>query len=124
LYQQELQITSSVEDEVMTHLKNTTAPSEAQLPQLGSYAFGGSSATLFTINEDQDLLEGLQVASDLSEGIRQLCDRLDQCINEGEIMYCAEIRALGFLGDVVGVLTRSAHRALDRQRNAAEGGAK
>ncbi|WP_277964619.1 hypothetical protein [Pseudomonas sp. RIT-To-2] len=108
----------------MSHSENTITTPVAQLPQLSAFSFGGLDSTLLCISDGQDLIEGLRLAHELAEGIRQLCGRLDDCINNGEIAYCAEVRALGFLADVVSTLNRSARQSLEDQRQGAQGGAK
>jgi hypothetical protein len=67
---------------------------------------------LLSINPDANLIDALSVASDLSDGISQLCSRLAYAINDGEIAYLSEVRTLGFIGDVVSAITRSAERGL------------
>lgn len=96
----------------MTHPKNTTTPSNVQLPKLKPCAFGVVHTDLFSINPDANLIDALSAASDLSDGISQLCSRLAYAINDGEIAYLSEVRTLGFIGDVVSALTRSAERGL------------
>ena len=92
--------------------ENTTPSPKSQLPKLKPCAFGMEYTELFSINPDASLIDALSVASDLSDGISQLCSRLAFAINDGEIAYLSEVRALGFIGDVVSVLTRSAERGL------------
>lgn len=96
----------------MSHPKNTTTPSNVQLPKLKPCAFGMGYTELFSINPDASLIDALSVASDLSDGISQLCGRLAYAINDGEIAFLSEVRTLGFIGDVVSALTRSAERGL------------
>lgn len=92
--------------------KNSTTKQAVQLPKLKPCAFGMEYTELFSINPDANLIEALSVASDLSDGISQLCGRLAFAINDGEIAYLSEVRTLGFIGDVVSALTRSAERGL------------
>lgn len=94
------------------HPKNSTTPPKAQLPKLRPCTFGPGYTDLFSINVDADMVGALSVAADLSDGISQLCGRLGDCINDGEIAYLAEVRTLGFIGDVVAALVRSAERGL------------
>ena len=96
----------------MSHPKNTTAPSNVQLPKLKPCAFGMEYTEMFSINPEANLIDALSIASDLSDGISQLCSRLAYAINDGEIAYLSEVRTLGFIGDVVSALTRSAERGL------------
>lgn len=96
----------------MTHPKNSTTTPTVQLPKLKPCDFGMEYTDLFSINSDANLIEALSVASDLSDGISQLCSRLAYAINDGEIAYLSEVRTLGFIGDVVSALTRSAERGL------------
>lgn len=92
--------------------KNSTTTPAVQLPKLKPCAFGMEYTELFNINPDASLINALSVASDLSDGISQLCSRLAYAINDGEIAYLSEVRTLGFIGDVVSALTRSAERGL------------
>jgi len=96
----------------MSRPEITTTPSKAQLPKLKPCAFGMEYTDLFSINPDANLIDALSVASDLSDGISQLCSRLAYAINDGEIACLSEVRTLGFIGDVVSALTRSAERGL------------
>jgi len=100
------------------HPKNSITNAPLQLPTLGAMQFGDYSTLLFQVQDGGSVVEGLELASDLADGISQLCGRLCAEINNGEIAYCAEVRALAFLSDTVGALTRSARRSLER---AAEG---
>lgn len=100
------------------HPKNSTAQQTVQLPKLTPFSFGPEYIAMFSIQEGADLVQGLAVAADLADGISQLCGRLRDSINDGETAYCAEIRALGFLGDAVSALTRSAQVSLKRTSEA------
>lgn len=92
--------------------KNSTTQRSVQLPKLKPCAFGMEYTEMFSINPDANLIDALSIASDLSDGISQLCSRLAYAINDGEIAYLSEVRTLGFIGDVVSALTRSAERGL------------
>lgn len=96
----------------MSHPKNTTTPLNVQLPKLKPCAFGMEYTDLFSINPDASMIDALSAASDLSDGISQLCSRLAYAINDGELAYLSEVRTLGFIGNVVSALTRSAERGL------------
>ncbi|MBP5054349.1 hypothetical protein [Pseudomonas chlororaphis] len=96
--------------------KNTTEPSVVQLPKLRPCEFGPDYTDLFRINPDADLIGALGVAADLADGASQLSGRLAYAINDGELSYLSEVRALGFLSDVVGALVRSAERGLRKAR--------
>lgn len=104
------------------HPKNSTTPSNVQLPKLKPCQFGMEYTELFSINPDANLIDALSFASDLSDGISQLCSRLAYAINDGELAYLSEVRTLGFIGGVVSALTRSAERGLKAAYE--EGGAK
>lgn len=101
--------------------ENITAATSLQLPKLQQLAFGGESSMLFRITEDESLIDGLKLAGDLAGGIQQLCDRLDDCINDGALVYCDEIRALGFLANVVSALTRASSRSLQKSVDGGSG---
>lgn len=94
------------------HPKNSTTTPVVQLPKIKPCAFGMEYTDLFSINPDANLIEALSIASDLSDGVSQLCTRLAYAINDGELAYLSEVRTLGFIGDVVSALTRSAERGL------------
>ncbi|GFM89181.1 hypothetical protein PSCICO_45800 [Pseudomonas cichorii] len=101
----------------MTRLSKEIAfPPEPQ-PKMKQISFGGSGGGLFTIAskewaENEDLPGALDLAADLADGVEQLCGRLNDCINNGEIAYCAEIRAIGFLAQMTSALVRSAERGI------------
>lgn len=81
--------------------------------KMTSISFGGSTEDLFTIAMNgADLSGALDLAADLADGIEQLCGRLVDCINSGEIAYCSEIRALGFLAQMTSALVRSSERGI------------
>ncbi|MCE1008749.1 hypothetical protein [Pseudomonas monteilii] len=101
----------------MSHPKNTTAPSLAQLPTLNKMEFGDpdlQGIRLFVIKEGVDLVEGLRFAADLGDGVHQLANRLAASINDGELAYLSEVRALAFLGEVASTLTRASQYALQK----------
>ncbi|KAB5626256.1 hypothetical protein F7234_03720 [Pseudomonas putida] len=101
----------------MSHPKNTTTPSSAQLPTLNKKEFGDpdlQEIRLFVIYEGVDLVEGLRFAADLGGGVNQLAHRLAASINDGEIAYLSEVGALAFLGEVAGTLTRASQYALQK----------
>lgn len=100
------------------HPENSTTQESMQLPKLTPFSFGDAGCEMFTIKEGADLIEGLKIAADLSDGIHQLCSRLHAEINNGEIAYVSEVRALGFLGEVVCALARSAQVSLQKQQDA------
>ncbi|VVM91696.1 hypothetical protein PS681_02840 [Pseudomonas fluorescens] len=94
------------------HPKNSTTPPTAQLPKLRPCSFGPGYTDLLSVNEGADLIGALSIAADLADGVSQLCGRLGASINDGEVAYLAEVRTLGFIGDVVAALVRSAGRGL------------
>lgn len=98
----------------MSHPKNTTTTLSAQLPKLSPISFGPEYDPIFSIGSDVDLVQGLDIAADLGNGVSQLCGRLDSAINEGEVVLCSEVRAIGFLADVISALTRSAQISLKK----------
>lgn len=102
----------------MSHPKNTTAPSPAQLPNLNQMEFGQPNLgdpDLFRINENVSMQVGLQYAADVSEGLHQLTERLAFCVNYGEDVYLNELRALSLLADIATTITRSAQYAIQRE---------
>ncbi|MCL8303102.1 DUF3077 domain-containing protein [Pseudomonas mosselii] len=102
----------------MSHPKNTTAPSAAQLPSLNQMEFGQPNMgdpDLFRINANIPMLEGLRYAADISEGLHQLTERLAFCVNYGEGVYLNELRAPSLLADVTTTIARSAQYAIQRE---------
>lgn len=99
------------------HPKNNTAKQAVQLPPLRQMDFGGPDLAedhLFQIREDANLVTGLKFAADLSEGLHQITERLAFCIDDGQLVYLSEIRALSFLADAASTLTRSAQYSLEK----------
>lgn len=96
--------------------KNTTASQKPQVHVLGEVAFGDPlmeyTSPFMSIEEGGSVIEGLQFACHLADGITQLCMRLHGVVADGETVYCAEVRALAFLSETVTALTRSAHRSM------------
>ena len=104
------------------HPKNSITPDVTQHPTLSSMVFGDPmmeyTSPLFCVVEGGNLIDGLNAAAHLADGMTQLHMRLHASINDGEIAYCAEVRALAFISEAVCALTRSASRGLQA---AAEG---
>ena len=102
----------------MLRPENTTASQKPQVQVLGKVAFGDPlmeyTSPFLSVTEGGSIIEGLQFACDLADGLTQLCMRLHGSINDGDLAYCAEVRALAFLGETVTALTRSAHRSLSK----------
>lgn len=97
--------------------ENTTAQPAAQLPLLrpmdfGSHEFEGDA--VFSIKADVGLMEGMALATGLTEGIHQLAHRLELAANMGEHIRTNELRALAFLADAANTLNRSAQVALEK----------
>lgn len=97
--------------------ENTTAPSSAQLPLLRQMGFGSHELegdAVFSIKADVGLVEGMALATGLTEGIHQLAHRLQLAANMGETIRVNELRALAFLADAANTLNRSAQVALEK----------
>ncbi|MCL8342930.1 hypothetical protein M9Y85_26945 [Pseudomonas mosselii] len=95
----------------------TTTPSPMQLPNLNKMEFGDpelQGVRLFAIQEGVSLIDGLRFAADIGEGVHQLANRLAASINDGELAYLSEVRALAFLGEVASTLTRASQYALQK----------
>lgn len=99
----------------MSHPKNSTPPHSVQHPALTPLIFGGANHHLLAIREGQDLAAGLELATDLAEGIHHLCGRLQLGLDDGEEAAPGELAAIGFLGRVVSALTRSARLSIAEQ---------
>lgn len=101
----------------MSHPKNTTTPLPAQLPPLNKMEFGDPEllgSRLFVIQEGVGLIDGLRYAADLGEGVHQLANRLAASINDGDMAYLAEVRALALLSEISSTLARASQYALQR----------
>ncbi|MBD1601157.1 hypothetical protein [Pseudomonas typographi] len=96
----------------MSRPENTKTQPSLQLPTLGRLEFGGISTESLYIEAGLDLRVGLYLAADISDGVEQLCDRLGDAINNGEVAYLAEVRALGLLSSMSSALSRGAWFAL------------
>ncbi|WMN19242.1 hypothetical protein QL104_07495 [Pseudomonas piscis] len=97
------------------HPKNSTTPPPVQPHNLRQIEFcnaASDGAGMLRIAEAVKITDGLYLAADLAEGIKQLCDRIHSDINEGELTYLAEVKALGFLADTVGALVRASEYSM------------
>ncbi|GLK88293.1 hypothetical protein [Pseudomonas turukhanskensis] len=106
----------------MSQPKNTTIPNSAQPLGLtvpvdfhNNTADGGH---LLSVNGGFSSSEALTVAAELADGIKMLSVRLHSAVNEGDLIYCEEITALGFLAESVASLVYSVNRS-----QAVQGGA-
>ena len=95
-------------------LKNSTTETPTQQPTLCALEFGGDSFSLFSTVKGGDVADALDVAAVLAEGVMQICTRLSDAVNEGELVNQAELRSVAMLGDVASALTRAAHRGMTR----------
>ncbi|MDR2309042.1 MAG: hypothetical protein LBE53_17865 [Paucimonas sp.] len=101
----------------MSQPKNSTNAPVSQLPSLNQMEFGDlelQGIRLFTIQEGVGLIDGLRFAADLGEGVHQLANRLAASINDGDMAYLSEVRALAFLSEVSGALARAGQYALQK----------
>ncbi|WP_438307270.1 hypothetical protein ACIZ1P_14440 [Pseudomonas guariconensis] len=99
------------------HPKNNTTPSPVQLPLLRPMDFGSKELegdAVFRIIDDVGLMDGLDLAVSLTEGVHQLAHRLALAANMGETARTNELRALAFLADAANTLNRSAQVALEK----------
>lgn len=99
----------------MSHPKNSTTPSVSQLPSLRQIEFGNAASdgsAMLKIADSVKITDGLYLAADLADGMKQLCDRLYDDINDGDLTYCAEVRALSFLAETVGAIVRASEYSL------------
>lgn len=106
----------------MSRPENTTGIAPTQQPVLRELSFGDPlmeyDSPLFLVQQGGKLSDGLSIAADLSDGLTQLCMRLHESINNGEIAYTSEVRALAFLSNTVCALTRSARYGLEAKEGA------
>jgi hypothetical protein len=101
----------------MSRPKNSTTHEATQQPTLVHVEFGDAlmeyTSPQMSVMAGGDLLQGLKTASELTEGLTQLCGRLHFAVNYGELVFTAELRALAFLSDAVHALIRSAERSMN-----------
>lgn len=57
--------------------------------------------------------EAVELARSLAGGISQICQRMHSALDDGDPIYCDEIRSIEFLGKVVGALTQSVGSSLE-----------
>lgn len=106
------QLLSSVEDEELTQLENTKAPTEAQLPGMTKLTFGAPGFDLLSTVEGGSIIEALDLAADLTDGIQQICTRFSEAVDEGEVIYLAELRSVAMLAEVASAFVRATERGL------------
>lgn len=97
------------------HPKNSKPSLVTQLPVLRPVDFGACALDayqLFRIRDDAPLLDGLEMAKSLAEGVHQLSLKVAEEVNKNGVAQVSELRALGFLADAIATLTFSAHLAI------------
>lgn len=68
----------------------------------------GPDSELFSVCISGDLSDAMNLAASLAGGIKQICSRADEDVNcNGDVISCAELRSVAFLGEVVEALVRS-----------------
>jgi len=98
----------------MSHPENTKAPTEAQLPGMTRLTFGAPGFDLLSTVEGGNIIEALDIAADLADGIQQICIRFAESVNEGEVVYLAELRSVAMLAEVASAFVRASERGLRR----------
>lgn len=82
-----------------------------------SFAIGSSGHHLLQVNSKAPAIDALDMAQNLCFGINLLCEKLGETINEGELVYTSELRALSIMGELAGALTASVYRGMKGEGN-------
>lgn len=101
----------------MSRPENSKNPLLAQLPNLRPMGFGCvdlEGEAIFRVDTDTALMDGLDLAVSLTEGIHQIAHRLALAANMGEMVRVNELRALAFLADAANTINRSSQVALEQ----------
>lgn len=101
----------------MSHLKNTTSPTNPQAALTTEVDFfnapiDNNGLQLLTVAAGTNAEDVLRAASTLSSGMSQLCQHMHDSINMGELAYCDGMAALSFLGETVSALVRSVEKSV------------
>lgn len=99
----------------MSHLENSTGNPQQQPPATHSYDCGGLffETGLIRIQEGYSADEALELARALSCGVEQIAMRIHDQLNNGELVYIDEMKAVSFLGCIVASLIQSSRRGLE-----------
>lgn len=108
-------------------MENSTSTIQAQ--QAGTVTIGfcetpveNQGRYLMAINPGLPPSEALEVAADLTSGLKQILDKYAQVVNDGELIYVDELRVVSFVAESANALILAAHRVGGVNR-ASEGGA-
>lgn len=101
----------------MSHPKNTTTPSPAQpilTAEIGFFEapIDNRGVQLLSVAAGTNAEDALRAARTLSSGLSQLCSRLHDSLNMGELAYCDGMSALSFLGETVSALVWSVEKSV------------
>lgn len=100
----------------MSQPKNSTAHVEVQ--QIGitelSFCACPNGDYLLQTRAGTSVIEALDIAADLADGIQQVSMRFVAALDDGETIYVAEMRCLSMLAEVASAFTRAAERGMRR----------
>lgn len=108
-------LSSSVEDEELTHIENTKAPAEAQQLQTTAQSFANiGHGDLLAVRPGVPASEALGMARNLANGLQHLCEHLGDVVNcGGDVSYLDELRTLSFLGETMSALIFSVEHSFE-----------
>lgn len=100
----------------MSQPKNSTTPVEVQQIGITELSFCGcpNGDYLLQTRAGTSVIEALDIAADLADGIQQISTRFAAELDEGELIYVAEMRSLAMLAEVASAFTRAAERGMRR----------
>lgn len=107
-------------------MKHSTSDTHPQQPLTVSIGFCETPNEnlcrhLVATKADMPATEALEVAADLSSGLMQILDKFAVAVNDGELVYVDELRALSFLAETANALILAAHRVGGVNRASAGG---
>lgn len=100
----------------MSQPQNSTAPVEVQQIGITELSFCGcqNGDYLLQTRAGTSVIEALDIAADLADGIQQVSMRFVAALDDGETIYVAEMRCLAMLAEMASAFTRSAERGMRR----------
>lgn len=76
-----------------------------------------SDGHLFQVVEGVDAAVALDIASDLTDGVAQILERFYDAVNDGDSVYCSELKALRMMSETASALVLSVGRSMEREKN-------
>ena len=80
------------------------------------YAHLTSDGHLLQVVKGVDADIALETAGHLTEGVSLVLNRLHDALNEGELVFTSELKALQIMADLSSALTLSVRRNMDQER--------